>query len=469
MTHRTDTINGQLSYTWKGVEGTSRFKSSANVDQYAFLKRLIWTYYIFLIFEGALRKWVLPELATPLLIVRDPIALFIVVLTWRRGLLPVTPYLFGMVIIGIAALVTATLFGHGNPLVALFGARILLLHYPLIFAIGRIFTREDVVKMGRVTLWLAIPISLLLVLQFYSPQSAWVNRGVGGNMEGVGFSGAMGFFRPSSTFSFTNGTTLFYGFAAAFTIFFWLNRKSINGLILVFATIAVLLAIPFSISRSLFFGVGVSLLFVLFAISRKPKYLAYIIPAALGTVLLITLLNQTSFFSKATEVFTARFELASESEGGLEGVLLDRYLGSLFAAVTKASDFPFFGYGLGLGTNVGSMLTKGEVIYLISEDEWGRLIGELGPLMGLLVILIRVGLSVKISFAAYAKVVKGDLLPWILLSFGLLVIPQGQWGQPTTLGFGCLIGGLMLASLRVNVMKHEAKIPEKEALMNPQI
>jgi hypothetical protein len=130
--------------------------------------------------------------------------------------------------------------------------------------------------------------------------------------------------------------------------------------------------------------------------------------------------------------------------------------------VKDAGKFPFFGYGLGLGTNVGSMLTKGEVVYLIAEDEWARLIGELGPFMGLLVILLRIGLSVRIAFGAYAKLVKGDLLPWMLLSFGLLILPQGQWGQPTSLGFSALIGGLMLASLRVSVVDLGKKIQEKD-------
>jgi len=33
----------------------------------------------------------------------------------------------------------------------------------------------------------------------------------------------------------------------------------------------------------------------------------------------------------------------------------------------------------------------------------------------------------------------------MLLSFALLIIPQGQWAQPTSLGFSTLIGGLMIA------------------------
>src|ERR1700704_2356784 len=41
------------------------------------LRRLIWLYFWLLIFEGALRKWLVPSLSAPLLIVRDPVVLLI--------------------------------------------------------------------------------------------------------------------------------------------------------------------------------------------------------------------------------------------------------------------------------------------------------------------------------------------------------------------------------------------------------
>lgn len=427
----------------------------AHADDHAFLKKMIWAYFLLLIFEGVLRKWFLPGLATPLLIVRDPIALFVVLVSWRRGLFPVTPYLYGMILISVVGIFTTLLFGHGNLWITMFGARILLLHYPMIFAIGRIFTREDVVKMGKATLWIAIPMAILIILQFYSPQSAWVNRGVGGNMEGSGFSGALGYFRPSGTFSFTNGTTLFFGFAAAFILYFQVNSENINRVVLLSATIALLVAIPLSISRSLFFGVAVSAVFTIGALLRNPKYLFRIIPAILGMVVMFMILNRYDFFQKAMEVFTARFVSANETEGGLDGVLLDRYFGGMLGALSQAGSFPFFGFGMGLGTNVGSMLMKGEVLYLISEGEWGRLVGESGALLGMSVIVLRVALSVKIATAAYLKLLRGDFLPWILSSFGLLVISQSQWGQPTALGFSTIIAGLMLASLRTRVSNGE--------------
>ena len=412
------------------------------------LKRGVWAYFFLLIFEGALRKWVLPSLATPLLIVRDPVALWLLVATWRRGWLPANIYLTGFVTIGIVGIFTATLLGHGNLFVALFGARILLLHVPLIFVIGRIFNRTDVLQMGKVTLIIAVPMAVLIALQFYSPQSAWVNRGIGGDVQGGGFSGAMGFFRPPGTFSFTSGNTSFFSFVAPFVFYFWLNRKTINNLLLFAATVALVFSVPLSISRSLFFQVGLSIVFLVLASVRKPENLLRLLLILAGAAVILVVLSQSNVFGTAASAFTDRFENANETEGGLQSVFIDRFLGGLVGALTGAGDLPFFGYGIGMGTNVGSMLLSGKISFLIAEGEWGRAIGELGPLLGIGLVLLRLGLAIKIALACYRKLSQGDLLPWMLLSFGLINLAQGGWAQPSALGFFVLIGGLLVASLR---------------------
>ena len=422
------------------------------------LKKAVWAYFLLLIFEGALRKWILPGLATPILLIRDPLALWIIIKVWQQGNLPNSIYLKGMVVVGSLGIVTAMCFGHGNLLVAIFGARILLIHFPLMFAIGKVFDREDVLEVGRVLLWISIPMALLIAVQFYSPQSAFVNRGIGGNEDGGGFSGAMGFFRPPGTFSFTTGNVSFFSFVGAFVIYFWLNQ-SLNKTVLICATAGLMAAIPLSISRTLFFSVGVSIFFAILATVLNGKNTGKIISTVIFIFIGLMILSQISFFKTATEAFTDRFTGANESEGGLQGTLGDRYLGSMTGAVSNASEQPFFGYGIGMGTNVGSSLLTGGAKFLISEEEWGRVLGEMGALMGLAVILIRLGLCMRFLIFGYRYMMMGDLLPWMLLSFALLIIPQGQWAQPTALGFSTIIGGLVFASLRKPVQIEDKEDP----------
>ena len=417
------------------------------------LKVGIWIYFFLLIFEGGLRKWVLPALSTPLLIIRDPIALWLLITSARRGLLSFNVYMSGMIFIGIAGIFTAVFFGHGSFPVAVYGARILALHFPIIFVIGRIFNRDDVIKMGRVALLISIPMAVLIALQFYSPQSAWVNRSVGGGDEGAGFSGAMGYLRPPGTFSFTNGTTLFFGFVSPFVFYFWLNPKEVNKIILIGATLSLLSAIPLSISRGLFFQIILSMLFAVMAISRKPEYAGKMVVVIVAGLISLVTLSQVSFFQTATEAFTSRFEVANDVEGGVNGVIGDRYIGGLINGIAGSADQSFWGLGIGIGTSVGASLLTGSAALQLGEDEWGRIMGELGVLLGLAVIFLRLGLCLKIAIAAYRKLSNGDLLPWLLLSFCLVNVPQGPWGQPTSLGFGVLIGGVTLASLRSSMKK----------------
>lgn len=173
------------------------------------MKTAIWIYLLLVLFEGALRKWLLPSMATPLLVVRDPVAIYILISARLKGYFSFNPYVFWSVLIAVLGVVTAVIIGHGNIWVALFGARIFLLHFPLMFTIGKVFSKEDVIKFGKVILWISIPALLLIIIQFYSPQSAWVNRGVGDDINGAGFSGALGYFRPPGLFSFTSGNSLF--------------------------------------------------------------------------------------------------------------------------------------------------------------------------------------------------------------------------------------------------------------------
>ncbi len=439
-----------LTHFSAAARPTPPARALAAVDPLRDLKRGIWAYFLLLIFEGALRKWVLPALDAPLLVVRDPLALWLIVATWRRGLLATNFYLAGMTVVAVIAFFTALLLGHGNLSVAVYGVRILLLHFPLIFVIGRVFDRADVERIGRAMVWISIPMTVLIALQFYSPQSAWVNRGVGGDLEGAGFSGALGFFRPPGTFSFTNGNSFFYSLLACFALYFWLTPRSMNRLVLAAATAGLLAAVPFSISRTLLFQVLVTVAFALFAASRRPRYMARILPALVGGTVLLAALSQTPLLQTPLEAFSTRIDQASDYEGGVKGTLGDRYLGGMMSALTGAGSArePFFGYGIGMGTNVGSKLLSGDRGFLLPEEEWGRLIGEMGVVLGLATILIRLSLTVRIALAGYRQLADGQFLAWLLISFGATTIPQGQWAQPTALGFSALMGGLMLAALR---------------------
>jgi hypothetical protein len=412
------------------------------------LKKGIWLYFILLIIEGGLRRWFLPSLATPLLIIRDPLALYLLFNAIRFNVFPTDKVIPIMFCTGVISIFTALFFGHGNLAVAFFGARILLIQFPMLFLIGHILDRSDVIQMGRVILWVSIPMAILITIQFYSPQTAWVNKGVGDSLEGAGFGGVNGYFRPPGTFSFITGVTSFFGLVACFVFYFWLKPQYVKKSVLIAATVALIVAIPTSISRTLFFEVAISLFFFVWAKSSQPGFIKRMTQLLVGFTVLFIVLSNINSLNTQIETFTDRFTTANESEGGLNGVLIDRFLGGMVGAFENIDDsHAVFGQGIGMGTNVGSQLLSGEVVFLISEQEWGRIIGESGILFGLLIIIIRITMTFKITALCFARFRRGDALPWMLLSFGFLMLLQGSWSQPTLLGFYVLIGGLILASL----------------------
>lgn len=410
------------------------------------LKNAIWLYFLLLVFEGALRKWVFPGLSDPLLVVRDPVAIWIIYKAWSYNLMNRNYFIIAMIAITIIGLITALLVGHGNLFVAIFGARITLIHFPLIFIMGKVLDTSDVIKFGKFILWLSIPMAILIGAQFYSPQSAWVNLGVGGG-EAEGFQGALGYFRPPGTFSFQVGNTLFFSLAAVFIIHFWTSGVKFRKLILLLSTLALLAAIPLSISRTLFFSVGLTTLFYVCSLFFNPKQFINFFFIIAGVVVVFIILSQFEFFELATEVLSARLTTASEYEGGVSNSLFDRIFGYIIRAYESSNELPFWGFGMGMGTNVGSKLISGERSFLLAEFEWNRVIAEMGVFLGTALMLVRVVLGGKLVFGSLALIKTGQLLPWLLLSVGLVNLLQSQWWQPTILGFGIFINGLAYACL----------------------
>jgi hypothetical protein len=56
------------------------------------IRNLIWLYIILWLVEGGLRRWFLPGLASPLLLVRDPLVIAIYCISLSNGLFPVNSF-----------------------------------------------------------------------------------------------------------------------------------------------------------------------------------------------------------------------------------------------------------------------------------------------------------------------------------------------------------------------------------------
>jgi hypothetical protein len=412
------------------------------------LKSLIWLYVVLLIFEGALRKWVLPSLSDPLLIIRDPVAIGIYALAFFSGRFPINGFIIFTFALAMASIVASLVGGQTNLLVLAYGLRINYGHLPLIWVMARVLTRKDVERLGSLLLLIAIPMTAIMVLQFKSPVYALINRGIGSE-EGGQIYGAMGRIRPPGFFSFITGPQVFYPLVAAFFFYQASSGRRLLWPLLIAAGLAVLIALPVSISRTVMLATGiVGVMFVL-SMSRAGVGFGGYFKAIFTLGAVAVAVSFLPIFGEGREVFMARWETAaSGSDGDAWGSIISRVEGGFIQPFHWAAQAPFFGHGIGVGSNVGARLLSGRVGFLLAEDEWGKVFLELGPVLGAAFIGFRVFLvGYMLLRSLQALYSQRDNLPILIWSACAFPIALSQWAPPTILGFAVVGGGLLLASL----------------------
>lgn len=413
------------------------------------LKWLIWLYFWLLIFEGAIRKWVFPQLAAPLLIIRDPIAIGAYFLAIQQGIFPKDQFtkiiIFIAFISSLASLATVINFDR-NLAVTLFGIRTNFLHLPLIFLVSKVFNLEDVKQLGKWVLLLAVPMAMLMVFQFNSPPDAFINRtaGVG---EGLQISSALGKIRTPGTFSYVTGAGQYLSLVAAFLLYGLFQKKLYSNWLLFAAGISLVVALAVSGSRLAVGSVGLVLLSLIVVLLVKPALVgkSYKLLALLGAVGFA--ISFIPSFNDGIEVLSSRAEAANATEAKTGGIVM-RFFTGFLEPFDRIDEIPLFGHGLGMGTNVGAALLTGKVQFMLAEGEWQRIVFESGPVLGLIYILLRIALAGWMGWFCIKNAIAGNILPLLLFGTCALLILNGQFSRSSDIGFAVLGGGLCLASAK---------------------
>jgi hypothetical protein len=419
------------------------------------LRQLLWLYFWLLIFEGALRKWLLPGLSTPLLLVRDPVALL--GLMWGWPLLQQRPWrawLQPLLLIAPLAFVLAISIGHGDLFTAIYGCRILVLQLPLIFVFASVFNRDDVIRFAWVVLWLSIPMAMLIATQGTLSENHFLNVGPGGVDTAV-FDGFGDRFRPPGTFTFITGVASFFTLAAAslLVVLYGAQIGQRGRLFCMAAGIAIVVAVPVSISRSLLAGYITVLAATIVALSLSRTPIARLVTGLVALAVAFGVATTVPAFQNSTEAFAGRWETAANldrQEVGDVGIAVDqlqnRLLPGLTGPLNNLGAIPLTGYGIGIGTNVGAQRLSGRRGFIVGEGAWEASLGELGVPLGLAFLLWRVSLAIWILRLALRAATEGNRLPLILTGATFLDVLLGQLSQPTGLGFIVLGAGLTLAA-----------------------
>lgn len=438
------------------------------------IRVLVWVYLALLLIEGALRKWALPQLSDPLLLIRDPVVLGIYFFAIRAHVFPSNAYVVLVGIIGLLSMIVSILLLYAYIpiksllLVTAYGFRCDFLHLPLIFVLANVLDIEDVKKIGWWTLLIMIPLAVLMVIQFKASPDALINK-TAGLGEGQQLTTAGGKIRPPATFSFISGPIFYLSAAAAFIIYGALNGRVYRAWLLLASSAALLVGVLVSGSRACVLAVGLVALGILIIMFVRPsavnKIGATLLALAIIGFFFFLFGSHIPFLREGIDVLSERFTSSAEAaETTVVGGLLDRMLDEFTDPFKYITNIPITGYGLGLGTAGGARFLVGQGALLLTENEWTRIIAESGPLLGLGFIAVRIALAFKLLKVSLRALRAGEVLPILLFTTAFLSVLNGQLGQPTTLGFTAILAGLCLAAANVDETAEEPEIEEVDTV-----
>lgn len=433
-----------------------------------YIRRLIWLYFWLLLIEGALRKWVLPDYSNPLLLVRDPVLIAIYLLAIPARVLPRNGWTMSLMVIGFLSLLATfvQLWPYVSPkmiaLVGGYGFRSNFFHLPLIFVMASVLRPEDVKRFGWWTLLLLVPMSVLMAAQFGAAPDAFLNRTPGG--EGEMMMAALGKVRTAGTFSFVVGVAAYLSLAAGYLVWGLLNPGLYKSWLLTVAGIALVVGVAVSGSRLTVGACAVVVASLVLVIVLRRDVVNRFGRALIVILILGIVVNRLSVFHEGVNVLSTRFaEVAEASEQSVARGLIARVLASFEDAFFVYGKAPFLGYGLGIGTNAGAKFLTGHSGFLLTEGEWSRIFLESGPVLGLAYVAWRFALVGRIGSLCIKSVRWGNPLPLLLFSSSFLPMLNGQFGQPTILGFTVFTTGLALAA------RNEDTSPDASAAETPSM
>jgi hypothetical protein len=291
--------------------------------------------------------------------------------------------------------------------------------------------------MGKFLLYVAIAMAPLTVLQFRSSPDSFWNKGTMATHYGT--------VRTSGTFSFGTGLSSFYALSTVFLLYGYINTRTYKMWLLILVTFATLLSVFISGSRGGLVAIGMVVAATILCVVTRGKGGSGLLIGGAIIAIAVSVLSSTSVVQQGSEQLNQRFEDAGRQEQGASGFVA-RYLNTILGPLAEMDQVPFFGYGLGLGTNAGLGMYNGKDPLLWPEAEWERLFFECGPIFGLLLCIFRTVLTAHIGMRAFEAYRRDNFLPAILFASGAVLLFNGQWGVPTTLGFAIFTGGLVLAA-----------------------
>lgn len=418
--------------------------------------RLFISVMLIVIFEGAIRKWVAESSTLPLILLRDLLALYIVVRAFTHGHFRRHPQLALFMLAWSCCVISwgllQLMLGESNFPILLIGLRFWLLYlwFALAAAVG--MSEHDYIAALRILLVTLVLMAPLAALQHYSPPGAFVNRSLDVDEEDI-FVVIAGVVRTTGTFSFTSGFTIFVGLCAPFALgaFEARKRRPAHVLVALIAFGALVTCSLVSGARASVTYIGALLVLFLFGnlffapLRRK----GWSLLAAFFVALTVAILAYV--FQAAVVATQERFQVAAENED-----LLERVTSIFLGEADLLERMNWLGAGIGIGSNLAQYVQfSARTVFVYGETEAARTLLE-GGLLGLLFVLLKFavivgGLLRGLLLSLKTQAVFPSLV-WAAISVALVTWPAiGQLSANGLLGILLALGLLSLRYPRLRL------------------
>lgn len=412
---------------------------------------------VWLVVEGAARKWLFPGAQDLLYFAKDVVlvAAYAGFLRQKAALryrAPAVPLLTGGILLAAAWGAFEVLNPKlPNLLVGILGFKAYFLYVPLMYILPAVFrTDDELLRFLRRYVLLAIPQGLLATAQFMSPAASMLNAYARPDEVGyVATFGSSTFVRVTGTFSFITGLS---SYLVATTLLILLvlavQHWRFRGNLLVYASLG-MTVVGMLMSGSRGPVVTVVMLFPLYwwlAVGRERGGSRTLGRLLMGLSLVGGLVVWLG--GEAWTAFVGRAAAASDFGSRVASPLLSPYL-----LLPQAG---LLGFGIGATHQMAAAVTPGVIPYswlrgLFIEVETGKVMIEMGALGFLLVYFVRIALIVyafgqvlKLRTRFHRAVATAGLLS------ALAVLPGGSIFDVTSGLYSWFFAGLVMVAVRLD-------------------
>lgn len=350
-------------------------------------------FFVYVIFQGALRKWYLPSLGTPLYLFQYVLLYYFYLSSKNKIHIrhpKFTPAFNGLLMVYVVygLLEILNISGTSNLIVQVYGFAMHFSFVPLMYFMSKAMVDETTFEWYIKWLaYLLIPIFALGFVQYFSPQTAFINRYATDQEDGTYevAIGAGGRVRIAGTFAYLTPYASFLGFALHLVFNGLLLSLIKNKLNLIFAVALGMGIINIFMTGSrgavVIFGIVESLVVTYLILTGEAKFIKKLMPLSLILLIGFFAISNTEVGTTAADDFFRRLFGLNDLDGRVNDTL------DPFKFLETSGPI-----GFGIGTAQFPMekyLTNRSEMPGYWEEESERIVIELGVVGFIIIMALR--------------------------------------------------------------------------------